>query len=58
MNKWKIKELVMATGNKGKLKELSALLAPLGIAVLSPADCGVEGLFVEETGQSVLRPEA
>ena len=39
MNKWKIKELVMATGNKGKLKELSA-------------DCGVEGLFVEETGET------
>lgn len=52
MNKWKIKELVMATGNKGKLKELSVLLAPLGIAVLSPADCGVEGLFVEETGET------
>ena len=28
------------------------LLAPLGIAVLSPADCGVEGLFVEETGET------
>ena len=52
MNKWKFDELVMATGNKGKLRELSALLEPLGITVLSPADCGVEGLAVEETGET------
>ena len=52
MNKWTFDELVMATGNKGKLRELSALLEPLGITVLSPADCGVEGLAVEETGET------
>ena len=28
MNKWKFDELVMATGNKGKLRELSARIAP------------------------------
>lgn len=28
MNKWKFDELVMATGNKGKLRELSRLLEP------------------------------
>jgi inosine/xanthosine triphosphate pyrophosphatase family protein len=29
-----MKQLVLASGNAGKLKELSALLAPLGIEVL------------------------
>jgi XTP/dITP diphosphohydrolase len=35
-------ELVVATGNSGKLAELSELLAPLGVAVRSPADLGWE----------------
>ncbi|NLT57426.1 MAG: RdgB/HAM1 family non-canonical purine NTP pyrophosphatase [Clostridiales bacterium] len=48
----KLTQLVMATGNKGKLAELRALLAPLRIEVLSPADCGVEGMEVEETGET------
>ena len=29
-----MKQLVLASGNAGKLKELAALLAPLGIEVL------------------------
>jgi XTP/dITP diphosphohydrolase len=35
-------ELVVATGNSGKLAELSELLTPLGVAVRSPADLGWE----------------
>ncbi|MBQ2697993.1 MAG: non-canonical purine NTP pyrophosphatase, partial [Clostridia bacterium] len=51
-NKWFFETLVMATGNKGKLRELRELLQPLGVRVLSPADCAVEGLPVEETGET------
>lgn len=41
-------KLVLASGNKGKLRELTHMLEPLGIEVLSQADFNVEP--VEETG--------
>jgi XTP/dITP diphosphohydrolase len=46
------KELVAATGNMGKLRELRELLEPLGIKVFAPAECGIAGLEVEETGNT------
>jgi len=45
-----IKKLVLATGNTGKLRELQALLADLGIEVVDQTALGV--LAVEETGAS------
>ncbi|MPM09314.1 dITP/XTP pyrophosphatase [bioreactor metagenome] len=47
-----VKELVAATGNQGKLRELTELLEPLGIKVYAPAECGIAGLEVEETGDT------
>ncbi len=44
--------VVIATGNKGKLKELSELLTPMGFEVLSPKDCGIEGFDVVEDGDT------
>lgn len=38
MRKFKEKNLVIATHNKGKLEEITALLAPYGVAVLSAGD--------------------
>jgi XTP/dITP diphosphohydrolase len=35
-------KIVLASGNRGKLEELTALLAPLGISVVSQAELGVE----------------
>ncbi|MDX1607064.1 MAG: RdgB/HAM1 family non-canonical purine NTP pyrophosphatase [Candidatus Competibacterales bacterium] len=43
-------ELVLATGNPGKLRELAALLAPLEIEVVAQSALGVPE--VEETGLS------
>lgn len=42
--------LVLATTNPGKLAELSRLLAPLGLRVVSPRDVLGHELDVEETG--------
>lgn len=36
-------EVVLASGNQGKLRELRALLAPLGCRVCSLADFGIDG---------------
>ena len=41
-------DLVLASGNRGKAREIGALLAPLGWTLLSQADLGVAE--VEETG--------
>jgi XTP/dITP diphosphohydrolase len=41
--------IVLATSNPGKIDEMRALLSPLGIEVVSPAEMGVE-LTIEETG--------
>lgn len=46
-------KLVAATGNAGKLREFKRILQPLGIEVLSPADCGVSP-EVEETGATFM----
>jgi XTP/dITP diphosphohydrolase len=43
-------DLVLASGNRGKTREIGALLAPLGWTLLSQADLGVPE--VEETGAS------
>jgi XTP/dITP diphosphohydrolase len=34
--------VVLASGNRGKLRELSALLAPLGVELVPQADLGIE----------------
>jgi XTP/dITP diphosphohydrolase len=43
--------LLIATNNKGKLKEIRAILGGLDIQLLSPTDLGLE-LEVEEDGQT------
>ena len=42
--------VVLASGNAGKLRELHALLAPLGLDVVAQSDFDISG--VEETGLS------
>jgi XTP/dITP diphosphohydrolase len=42
--------VVLASGNPGKLRELHALLAPLGMDVVPQSDFDIEG--AEETGRS------
>jgi XTP/dITP diphosphohydrolase len=42
--------VVLASGNAGKLRELHALLAPLGMDVVAQSDFDING--VEETGRS------
>ena len=44
-------DLVFATGNAGKLREAAEILGA-GYRVLSPADVGLAGFDVEETGSS------
>lgn len=43
-----MKRIVVATGNRGKLAELSGLLAPTGIELCAQSDAGIEP--PEETG--------
>ena len=43
-----VQRIVVATGNRGKLAELSRLLAPTGIALCAQSDAGIEP--PEETG--------
>ena len=45
------KKLLIATNNKGKLKEIRAILGDLDLELLSPADLGLE-LEVVEDGQT------
>ena len=42
MRKFDGDQLVLASHNKGKLREIAALLAPFGISVKSAADHGLE----------------
>ena len=42
-------KFVLATHNPGKLREMSAILAELGVEVVSPKDLGIT-VDVEETG--------
>jgi XTP/dITP diphosphohydrolase len=44
--------LVVATQNRGKLDELRALLAPLGLQVLSPQDVAKREITVVEDGET------
>jgi XTP/dITP diphosphohydrolase len=44
--------VVVATGNRGKLRELAALLAPLGVELLPQSDFGIE--TPPETGATFL----
>ena len=44
-------DLVFATGNAGKLREAAEILGP-GYRVLSPAEVGLPGFDVEETGST------
>ncbi|HWL64134.1 MAG TPA: RdgB/HAM1 family non-canonical purine NTP pyrophosphatase [Steroidobacteraceae bacterium] len=44
------RRVVLATGNAGKLREFSALLAPLGLQVISQASLGIAP--AEETGDT------
>jgi hypothetical protein len=44
--------LVVATQNRGKLDELRALLAPLGLEVLSPQDVSKKEIVVIEDGET------
>lgn len=45
-------EVLCATQNPGKLKELRELLAPLAITILTPSDVHLADLDVEETGET------
>ena len=45
-------ELLIATGNKGKLREYATLLAGVDVTLLSPADVGLNGLEVVENGET------
>jgi XTP/dITP diphosphohydrolase len=44
--------LVVATQNRGKLDELRALLAPLGLQVLSPQDVAKKEITIVEDGET------
>jgi XTP/dITP diphosphohydrolase len=46
------RRLVLATGNAGKAREIDALLAPAGVAIVSQAEFGIEP--VEETGATFI----
>lgn len=45
-------ELLVATGNKGKLREYEILLAEADVTLLSLSDVGLADLDVEETGDT------
>ena len=56
------KEIILASNNKNKLKELSAKMSPLGIIVVSQSEAGYN-IEVEETGttfkeNAILKAEA
>jgi XTP/dITP diphosphohydrolase len=44
-------KLLIATNNKGKVREIQAILQELGLELVTPADLGLE-LEVEENGQT------
>ena len=44
-------KFVLATHNAGKIREMRAILEPLGVEVVAPADLGVT-VDVEETGET------
>jgi XTP/dITP diphosphohydrolase len=46
-----LNDLLIATNNRGKLDEITALLEPLRLSLLTPSDVGID-LAVAEDGQS------
>ena len=46
------RRLVLATGNAGKAREIAAVLAPAGVAIVSQAEFGIEP--AEETGATFI----
>lgn len=44
------KKILIATGNKGKLREFARMLEPLGYEIVSPQETGLKGLDVLEDG--------
>lgn len=46
-------KILIATGNKGKLKELQYLLKSAPVTLVMPSDIGLESLDVEENGDSL-----
>ena len=40
-------KILIATGNKGKLREFARMLAPLGYEAEQPQEAGVESLDVQ-----------
>lgn len=46
------RRLVLATGNTGKAREISALLAPAGVTIVSQAEFGLES--ADETGATFI----
>ncbi len=47
-----VRKLLVATTNRGKIREFTDLLTPLGIEVVSPADFREPAPAVEETGRT------
>ena len=45
-------DILIATGNKGKLREYARLLAGVPVTLLSPAEVGLEGFDVVEDGET------
>lgn len=52
MNNTEKTKFVVATGNAHKLKEFARILAPLDIEILTPAQCGGEGIDPVENGDT------
>ena len=44
-------KLILATGNKGKVREFKEILEPLGVEILAQSEIGLD-LDVEETGET------
>lgn len=47
-----MEQIVAATGNRHKLQEMEAILAPLGMRVLPLAAVGLAGIEIEEDGKT------
>ena len=45
-------KLILATGNKGKVREFKEILEPLGVEILAQSEIGLD-LDVEETGETL-----
>ena len=43
-----MRRIIFATGNEGKMKEIRAILADLGVPVLSMKEAGITAEIVED----------